>query len=83
VWWAFACAAHVEYLTAARALLDRDRAELARRRRPREDRDGATVGPVATGRQARELIARARRWAERHREHLYPAAPPDRVPSRQ
>src|SRR4051794_17431652 len=29
--WAFACAVHVDELTTARGLLDRDRAELARR----------------------------------------------------
>jgi hypothetical protein len=85
VWWAFACAAHVDELTAARALLDRDRAEIARRQRhPRGDGPGGeAVQPLARGRQARELIARVRRWADRHPEQLYPAAPPDRPPARE
>jgi hypothetical protein len=84
VWWAFACAAHVdEELTAARALLDRDRAELTRRQHHRHlgrngDPDGEAVEPLATGRRARELIVAARRWADRHPDQLYPAAPPDR-----
>jgi hypothetical protein len=67
------------------ALLDRDRAEIARRQRhPRGDGPGGeAVQPLARGRQARELIARVRRWADRHPEQLYPAAPPDRPPARE
>ena len=82
-WWTFACAEHVGELVAPRALLDRDRAELARRRRrhgePGDDPGDEPTTPLATGRQARELIARVRRWTEQHPHQLYPAAPPDRA----
>ncbi|MDN5749655.1 MAG: hypothetical protein L0H64_14250 [Pseudonocardia sp.] len=68
VWWAFACPHHAEHLTAARPLLDRDRAEIARRR-------GAApldrTEPLAVGRAARELIDRAQRWAGAHPELAY------------
>ena len=91
VWWAFACAAHVEELTAARALLDRDRAELTRRQHHRHqhyqydsrgDPGGETLESLATGRRAREVIAAARRWADQHPDQLCPAAPPDRPGAR-
>ena len=80
VWWAFACAVHVDEMTAARGLLERDRVEIARRQRHRGHReaDGAAVQPLARGGGPGELIARARAWADRHPEQLYPAAPPNR-----
>jgi hypothetical protein len=71
VWWAFACPDHIEHLTAARPLLDRDRAEITRRRTP-----GERAGPLAVGREARELLDWARRWARAHPELTFtpPAA---------
>lgn len=75
VWWAFACPDHAEHLTAARPLLDRDRAEIARRRSAAPlDR----TEPLAVGQAARDLIERAQRWASAHPELAYtpPPAPP-------
>lgn len=74
VWWAFACRDHAKHLTAARALLDRDRAEIARRRAAAP---GERTEPLAVGRAAWELLDRARRWAAAHPEHVYipPPAP--------
>ncbi|MGD9697342.1 MAG: hypothetical protein AB7V42_16985 [Thermoleophilia bacterium] len=63
LWWAFACDGHVECLHAPRRLLDRDRAELARRG---EQRALAMAGrayersaPLAVGRAAQQRLARA------------------------
>lgn len=62
LWWAFACDAHVECLHAPRRLLERDRAELARRRKQR------ALGlagrpyertPLAVGWAAEQRVARA------------------------
>lgn len=75
VWLAFSCAEHVEHLDVARPLTDRDRAEMARRRTHAEaSRPDPDVGPLATGRAARKLLARARRWAAAHPERTYPAS---------
>ncbi len=66
-WLGFACAEHVGLLEVARPLTDSDRAVLARRS-ARHHEHRPNPGPVpeevplATGRAARELIARARRW---------------------
>lgn len=69
VWLAFACPEHVEHLTAARSLLDRDRAEITRRRTP-----GEPVGPLAVVRAARELLDRGPRLGPRApRTHLHSA----------
>lgn len=82
---AFACPEHAELLITARPLQERDRAEITRRqtRAPSEKN-----GPLAVGREARELVARARHWATTHPERLYrpPAAPlpelPPHIPDR-
>jgi len=75
VWLSFACAGHVGNLIAARPLLDRDRAEMARRRFHHDAmRIDPDRGPLATGRAARELLARAQRWATAHPEQTYPPA---------
>jgi hypothetical protein len=42
--------------------------------------DLPAVEPLAAGPAARQLIGRARRWAERHTDQAYPAAPPARPP---
>jgi len=64
VWWAFTCAGHVGHLIAARPLLERDRAELARRRYYYDRRElDPDQRPLAVGMAARELVERARRWA--------------------
>ena len=67
VYLAFACTEHAGQLIAARQLLDRDRAELDRRR---HSVDWARVGhpplpidPLAAGAAARRLVERARAWA--------------------
>lgn len=72
---AFACPEHVAELIAARPLHERDRAEMARRydRQARRQPDG--VEPLAVGREARELVERARRWAAAHPGLTYTAAP--------
>jgi hypothetical protein len=80
-WLGFACAEHVGLLEVARPLTDSDRAVLARRS-ARHHEHRPNPGPVpeevllATGRAARELIARARRWAAAHPDQTYPT-PPD------
>ncbi len=57
VWLAFTCDTHVDQVEAARPLLDRDRAELQRRRdHPRQ------VQPLATGAAGRRLVERAVRY---------------------
>ena len=74
VWWAFACPEHAHELVAARPLLDRDRAEIARRRDLREHwTPGRDVEPLAVGRPAAELVERAHRWATAHPEQTYTA----------
>jgi hypothetical protein len=74
VWWAFACPEHAHELIAARPLLDRDHAELARRRDLREHwTPGRGVEPLAIGRPATELVERAQRWATAHPEQTYTA----------
>lgn len=77
VMWCFACPEHAEELIAARPLQERDRAEMARRRelsaRHAPDPQG---GPLAVGRAARELVDRARRWAQAHPELTYTAGDP-------
>jgi hypothetical protein len=82
---AFACPEHTRELIAARPLQERDHAEITRRRtRPATER----TEPLAVGREARELVARARRWARTHPERLYrpPAEPllplPPHIPDR-
>lgn len=72
---AFACPEHTAELIAARPLHERDRAEMARRsdRQARLQPDG--VEPLAVGRDARELVDRARRWAAAHPELTYTAPP--------
>jgi len=73
VWLAFTCAEHVGHLDVARALTGRDRAEIIRRREHTQARrPDPDSGPLATGQAARELFARARRWAAAHPEHTYP-----------
>ena len=63
LWWAFACDVHVEWLHAPRRLLDRDRAELDRRREQKAlalaGRPYARTEPLATGRAAKQRLARA------------------------
>ena len=63
LWWVFACDAHVACVHAPRRLLDRDRAELARRR---EQHALAMAGrayersvALAVGRAARQRLTRA------------------------
>lgn len=64
----FACAGHVEHFDVARPLRDADRALLERRReRQRVELsgrrwDGEREGPLAWGREADELLERARAW---------------------
>lgn len=84
VWWAFACPEHAHELVAARPLLDRDRAEIARRRDLREHwTPGRDVEPLAVGRHAAELVERAHRWATAHPEQTCTAPPESRpVPAR-
>jgi hypothetical protein len=70
VWLVFACDEHCGELIAARRMLDRDRAELARRAeaRRRVVEEKATVAPLeplAVGSNARRLVERARAWVER------------------
>jgi hypothetical protein len=68
VWLAFTCDRHRDRLIAPRRLLPKDRAELAARaeriRRSVEDHvPWVPEQPLARGRAARALIARARAWA--------------------
>ena len=70
----FACAQHVDQLTAARALLPRDRDVLDRRRDKRRTQlaghrwAGEQESPLARGAAAERLIERAKAWAERHHD---------------
>lgn len=62
--WAFACVEHRDLLSAPRELLDRDRDELARRQeRARAvralEQTYAPDPPMATGPEARAILARA------------------------
>ncbi len=59
VYLVFTCDQHADQAEATRLLLDRDRAELERRRDQR-----ATVEPLAVGAAARALVARAVRYYE-------------------
>ena len=63
LWWAFACDAHVQCLHAPRRLLDRDRAELTRRRAQQAlalaGRAYERVAPLAVGPAAKQRLARA------------------------
>ncbi len=63
LWWAFTCDVHVAHLHAPRRLLDRDRAELARRREHRElalaGRPYEPVNALATGYSAKQPLIRA------------------------
>jgi hypothetical protein len=70
VWLVFACDEHRDELIAARRMLDRDRAELARRaaRRRRVLEEKAPVAPLAVGSNARRLVERARAWAARDQD---------------
>jgi hypothetical protein len=77
VWLAFTCAEHVGHLDVARPLTNRDRAEITRRQSHADAlRNDPDSGPLAVGQAARELVARARRWAAAHPERTYP--PPSR-----
>lgn len=72
VWQGFACSAHAAHLRGARPLLPRDRGLLAARRDARRTElagrrwAGEREGPLARGREADELLARAEAWAERY-----------------
>lgn len=77
VWWAFVCPEHAGELIAARPLLDRDRAEIARRRDlVTHWTPGNHVQPLAAGRPAADLVERARRWAAAHPEQAFTATAP-------
>ena len=71
-WLGFACDSHADQLIAARRLLARDRDVLrAREARERTELDGRRWaglrdGPLARGRAADDLVARARAWADQH-----------------
>lgn len=80
-WLGFACAEHVGQLEVARPLTDSDRAVLARRSaRHRDPGPVPEEVPLATGRAARELIDRARRWAAAHPDQTYPTPPNPSTP---
>jgi hypothetical protein len=74
VWLGFACDQHAADLIAARPLLSRDRDVLDRRRDKRRTQlagrrwAGEEEGPLARGAAGERLVARARAWAERHRD---------------
>lgn len=75
VWLAFACSEHRHQLLAGRPLTAKDRTALAARReryrRVFEDRKAhEPEQPLATGRAARELADRAKRWEETNRPDL-------------
>lgn len=77
VWLAFVCAEHKWQLVTPRPLLDRDRAEIARRRealrRVTEDHlPYVKPQPLAVGREALALIENARKWASERGEHVAP-----------
>jgi hypothetical protein len=71
LWWAFACVEHACGLEVPRLLLERDHAELARRRGKHA---AALAGrgqwvpdpPLATGAEGLRLLEQAREWASRH-----------------
>ncbi len=72
VWLGFACDVHADQLIAARALLPRDR-DVLRTRQDRERTEldgkrwaGLRDGPLARGRAAEQLVARAQEWAAAH-----------------
>ena len=75
-WFGFACDRHAGQLIAPRALLPRDRDVLNRRRDQKRTElsgrrwAGEREGPLARGRDAVTLVARARSWAV---AHPYPA----------
>ena len=77
VWLAFGCEQHLDQLIAPRRLLPRDHETLLLRRdRQRLHRAGRTwfgdeEQPLARGRDAERLVARAQAWAARH-----PVTPP-------
>jgi len=68
-WLAFACDRHAVGLVAPRVLLDRDRVVLQRWRaetaRAQAGQPWQRPTPLSRGADAVELVARARRWAER------------------
>lgn len=72
LWRGFACAAHAGELLAARALRPRDQALLAHRREAWQTQlagrpwRGTPEQPLAWGREADELLARAQAWVARH-----------------
>ena len=69
VFLAFACLEHKSRLIAARRMLDRDRAELERRRHSwtwaRGGHPPLPIEPLRTGAAAHRLVEKARAWAER------------------
>lgn len=71
-WLGFACADHTHQLIAARPLLPRDRDLLERRRDQRRTEltghrwAGEREGPLARGKDADDLLDRARAWAAAH-----------------
>jgi hypothetical protein len=69
VFLAFACLEHKSMLIAARRRLDRDRAELERRRHSwtwaRVGHPPLPIEPLRTGAAAHRLVAKARAWANR------------------
>jgi hypothetical protein len=72
-WLGFACDDHASDLIASRLLLDRDRAELGRRRHARAEAAAAGAHdvepePLAVGANARRLADRAREWERRRGE---------------
>lgn len=72
IWLGFACPAHVHQLVAARLLLPRDRDVLDRRRDQQRTElagrrwAGERDAPLARGKEADDLLARARAWAVAH-----------------
>jgi hypothetical protein len=69
VFLAFACLEHESMLIAARRMLDRDRAELERRRHSwtwaRVGHPQLPIEPLRTGAAAQRLVEKARAWADR------------------
>jgi hypothetical protein len=69
VFLAFACLEHKSRLIAARRMLDRDRAELQRRRHSwtwaRAGHPPLAIEPLQTGASAHRLFEKARAWADR------------------
>ncbi|MBC3189978.1 hypothetical protein H7X46_02735 [Pseudonocardia sp. C8] len=72
LWLAFACAEHADQLDAPRRMLPRDEAARDERHRneqaARSGRPYTRPQPLALGRDARELHAKALRWAAAHAE---------------